>query len=349
MSTRPMKTTKLLKPLDLQILDAPIPVIGDDEVLCRVKRAGVCGTDHSIYTGNASFIDQVAFPMTLGHEWSGVVEKVGGSVCNFKPDDRVVGDTAVSCGKCYNCLTGLYSHCEQLRAVGTINTWDGAYAEYIVMPERHLFHLPDEVSFDNGALVEPAATALYSVVKADVKIGDTVLVLGSGPIGISAAVLAKLCGASKVVIAARKQNKLDMAVNLGVDSFINTTEVTLSEGAKKCFGNNGADRIIEASGSTQLFKEALDIVNNCGSISLVAFYDKPVEQVNLDSLVFKDVTISGSPGSLGMYKPVLNMMANKMLDLTPLITHRCNLEDTPEILDKFKTDYKEQVKIMIDL
>ena len=345
-----MKTARIFGPNDLRIVDAPIASPQPREVLCKVVRAGVCGTDHAIYTGEFSFVKKgmVPFPMTPGHEWSGVVTEIGSEVNNFKVGDRVVGDTCVSCGTCYECLIGQYGHCKRMRCVGTINTWDGAYAEYIVMPERHLFHLPDSVSFDNGAMVEPAATALYSVVLGEVKIGDTVLVLGSGPIGIIAAKLAKLCGASKVAIAARKDFKLQKALALGVDAAINTTNISLGEGVTKCFGEEGVDRIIEASGSIELFKESLNVINGGGVISVVAFYEKMVDNFDIDKFVFSDIKIRAVAGSLGMYKPVLRLMASGMLDLSSIITSRHTLAEVPDVLKNMAATNETKIKPMIE-
>jgi len=344
-----MNAARIFGVNDIRLVDLPTPEPKPDEVLCKVVRAGICGTDYVIYTGEFSFVKKgmVPFPMTLGHEWSGVVEKTGSDVQNFKCGDRVVGDTAVSCGKCYECLIGQYGRCRSARCVGTINTWDGAYADYIIMPERHLFLLAENVSFDNGAMVEPAATALYSVVCGEVKIGDTVLVLGSGPIGIAAAKLAKLCGASRVAIAARKDFKLQKALDLGVDAAINLTEISLEEGVKKYFGNWGVDRIVEASGSTKLFKDSLNVINCGGVISVVAFYEKMVDEFDIDKLVFGDIKIKAVAGSLGMYKPVLRLMETGMLDLSSLVTSVHKLEDISEVMKQLHTMNETKIKPMI--
>ncbi len=345
-----MRSARIFGANDIRVVDVPTPVPLADQVLCKVVRTGMCGTDHSIYTGEFSFVKNgmIKFPMTPGHEWSGVVERIGTNVRNFKPGDRVVGDTAVSCGQCYDCLSGQYLHCRQLRCVGTINTWDGGYAEYVVFPERHLFHLPENVSFDNGAMIEPAATALYSVVLADVKIGDTVLVIGSGPIGIAAAKLAKLCGASKVAIVGRKEFKLTKALELGVDAAINTSSVTLENGINDVFGNWGVDRVIEASGSVEMFKKAIEIVNAGGTVSVVAFYDKKVDGFDIDKFVFGDVKIRAVAGSLGMYMPVLRLMAAGMLDMEPLITSRYTLDQVPQAMIDMSDKNDTRIKPIIE-
>ena len=346
-----MKAARIFGPNDIRVVDIPIPELKSDDVLCKVIRAGVCGTDYSIYMGKFSFVESgaIKFPMTPGHEWSGIVERTGSDVENFKPGDRVIGDTIVSCGICYDCLIGAYSHCKKIRCVGTINTWDGAYAEYIIMPQRHLFHLPKNVTFDNAAMVEPAATALYAVTLANVKIGDTVLVQGSGPIGIMAAKLSKLSGAAKVLITGRKDFKLNAALALGVDATINTTKESLEEALRKYISSNNVDGIIETSGSTELFNESLKLIKPGGVISIVAFYEKMIENFDIDRFVFGDITIRAVAGSLGMYQPILKLMDAGILDFTSLITGRYSLEEVPKAMLDMKEKNDKRIKMMLEI
>lgn len=346
-----MKAARILGPKDMRVVDVPTPEPGPGDVLCKVVRSGICRTDYSIYTGEFSFVKSgaIPFPMTPGHEWSGVVERAGRDVEGFQPGDRVVGDTMVSCGTCYPCLMGQYGHCRTLRCVGTVHTWDGAYAEYMMMPARHLFHLPDHVSFDNGAMVEPAATALYAVTLAGVRIGDTVLVQGSGPIGILAAKLAKLTGAARVILTGRREFKLKVALNLGIDDTVNVTEVSLYEAIRAYTGDWGVDRIIEASGSTELFQESLKLINPGGTIAVVAFYEKLVDGFDMDRFVFGDLTIRAVAGSLGMYKPILRLMSSGMLDLSSLITRRYKLDEVPWAMQDMEEKSDIRIKLMIDV
>lgn len=346
-----MKAARIFGPRDMKIVEAPVPELGAHDVLCRIVRAGVCGTDYAIYTGELSFVKTglVKYPLTPGHEWSGTVEQVGPEVENFRPGDRVVGDTYVACGNCSFCATGNVYRCKKLRSVGTINAWDGAYAEYIMMPERHLFHLPANVSFENGALVEPAATALYSVTLAGVKIADAILILGSGPIGIMAAKLAKLSGAGKVIIAGRKDCKLKAALALGADAVVNTTKENLAEKAREYAGAYGVDRIIEASGSTELFKEALQLIKPGGVISCVAFYERPVDGFDIDRFVINDVTIRAVAGSQGMYPAVLKLMDLGLADFSSLITERHSLAEAPQIMRDMKQRNETRIKIMLEM
>ncbi len=345
-----MQAERIFGPMDMRVVEVPIPELGDHDVLCRVVRSGVCGTDYAIYTGEFRFVKNggITFPMTPGHEWSGVVADVGSAVERFAPGDRVVGDTGVACGHCNECLVGNYGVCAKARAVGTINAWPGAYAEYVVMPERHVFPLPDSVSFDNGAMVEPAATALFSVVKAGVSIGDTVLVQGSGPIGIAAAKLAKLSGASKVLITGRKDFKLQKALELGVDAAVNTQKESIAEAVLRHTKEKQVDRVIEAAGSVELLKESIALCRPGGTVSVVAFYERIVEQFDIDGLVFGDVTLRAVAGSLGMYKPILRLMACGMLDLTPLITGRYPLLNAHKAMADIRDRNDTRVKIMME-
>ena len=346
-----MKAARLFGPGDMRIVDAPIPELRAHDVLCRVVRSGICGTDYAIYSGEFSFVKSggVKFPMTPGHEWSGVVERVGPEVTLLSPGDRVVGDTGVSCGACNQCLLGNYYACAESRSVGTVNAWDGAYAEYIVMPDRHLFPLPERVSFDNGAMVEPAATALFAVMRAEVRIGDTVLVHGSGPIGITAAKLAKLMGAAKVIITGRKDVKLKAALALGVDAAVNTTKEPWADAVRREAAPYGVDRVIEASGSTQLLTESLPLVKLWGVVSAVAFYERPVEGFNVDQLVFGNLTLRGSAGSLGMYPIILKLMDCGILDLSSLITGRYPFAKVVQAMADMKEKNETRIKLMLEM
>ena len=344
-----MRVARLFGPKELRVVDMPVPEPGPHEVLCKVLRVGICSTDHAIYSGEFSFVKSgdVHFPMTLGHEWSGTVDALGGDARQFRLGDRVTGDTVVACGYCQDCLLGNYYRCKDGRAVGTINAWDGAYAEYILMPERHVFHLPDSVSFENGAMVEPAATAMYAVNRAGVRPGDVVLVQGSGPIGIMAASLAKLCGAASVLISGRKDAKLDAALAFGANAAINTTRESVTDAVRRLVPGGKVDRVIEASGSRELFTESLGLIRQGGVMSVLAFYENPLEQLDLGRFVCSGASIVAVPGSLGMYPPVLKLMAAGMFDCTPLITSRAPLLEAPSVLARYNEHAEGRIKIML--
>jgi len=345
-----MKAARLFGPNDLRIVDTPIPELGAHDVLTRVRRAGICGTDYSIYTGEFSFVKNggVKFPFTPGHEWSGVVAAVGSAVTQFKAGDRVVGDTCVSCGNCVSCLLGDYLSCANAFCVGTVNAWDGGFAEYTVFPERHLFLLPDNVSFDAGAFVEPAATSLHAVQCAQVGIGDSVLIHGSGPLGLLAAKLSKLSGAANVIITGRKDAKLKIARTFGADVAINTTCEPLKETVLRQNGGKKVDRVIETSGAAELLTASFDLIRPGGTLSPVAFYDKTIDNLEIDKLVFGNMTIRGSSGSTGMYPPVLALMTSGALDITPLISGRYLFKDILKGYHDMKDKNDIRIKWLVD-
>lgn len=203
-----MKAVTVYGPRDARMEEVPKPRATGDMLVMKVIRTGVCATDQSIFTGESSFIrsGEIVFPCRFGHEWAGVVEEVGPEVTKFKADDRVYADNFVSCGHCDACKRGEYMACNHIRSVGTVNCWDGCYAEYMQMPERHVFHLPDELSMDEGALIEPASIAYDAFRGVELKKDDTVAVFGTGAIGMIAAWLARYYGAGQVIMAGRAGN-----------------------------------------------------------------------------------------------------------------------------------------------
>jgi len=346
-----MKAARLYGPKDLRLMDVPIPNVGDDDVLIRVKYCGVCGTDYSIYSGESSFIEAglVKFPMTLGHEYSGVIEKVGKDVTDFAPGDRVVADTGISCGCCDDCREGNYLRCEKMQAVGTINAKDGGYAEYTSMPQRHVFRLPDDVSLKEGAIVEPVATGLYSVLQGEVGIGDDVLIIGTGPIGLGAVPFVKLSGAKKVILAGRKPYKLDIGKQLGADYLINTVEEDIVERVMDLTDGKGADVIIESSGSVDMFAKSTEIAAIGCRISVVAFYEQLINNINMDLLVIKDIKIHSVMGSPNMGPKVIQMMESKKTDFTPLITEVYPFKDVNHVLENFRSNNEKRIKVLLEL
>jgi 2-desacetyl-2-hydroxyethyl bacteriochlorophyllide A dehydrogenase len=345
-----MRALRLLAPGDLRLLELPRPVPGPGQVVCRVDRVGVCGTDHAIFSGEASFVKSgaVRFPFTPGHEWSGVVAERGPGADRFAVGDRVVGDTGVACGSCTECLLGRWPRCRHARAVGTVAAWDGAFAEHILMPERHLYALPDTVSLDNGALVEPAATALLAVQKAGVGIGDTVLVQGSGPIGLLAAKLARLSGAARVFVTGRRDRTLAAALSFGADEAIDTRRESASAALRRLVPSGKVDRLVEATGSSAVFAESLGLVEPGGALSVVAFYDRPLDRFDIDAFVFAEVALVPVAGSLGAYPPVLDLMAGGRLDASALVTERLRLEGVPDLLARFRDD-PGRLKAMVEV
>lgn len=344
-----MMAQRLIGPKDLRWMEIELPDLKDNEVLVKVKFCGICGTDESIYSGESTFWADglIHTPMTLGHEYSGVVEAVGKCVTNFKLGDRVVADTGISCGICDTCREGEYLACKHMKAVGTINAQDGGYAEFAVMPERHLYKLPDNISFEQGAVVEPVATGLYSVKMGRIKMGDTVLVIGTGPIGLGATPFVGLYGASKVIVVGRKEFKLELAKKFGADYTINTTQEDLFERVMEITDGDGVDVVIESSGSVDMLLAAVRVCKSNARIACVAFYEKPITFNNFDNMTIHGIQLITIMGSPNMNPVVLKMMASGKVDFTPMITQVVPLREAKQALDDLKANSASRIKILL--
>ncbi len=345
-----MMAQRLYGKKDIRWMEIEVPELKENDVLIRVKYCGVCGTDQAIYSGESSFWEAglIHVPMTFGHEYSGVIESIGTRVSNFKLDDRVVCDTGISCGICDRCREGDYLFCSRMKAVGTIVAQDGGYAQYAVMPERHVFMLPDNVSFEQGAMVEPIATGLYAVKKSNIKIGDNVVIIGTGPIGLGAVPFAMLSGAKNVILVGRKDFKLEIGKKFGADITVNTTKEDMYERVMEITKGEGADVVIEASGSRDMLKEAIRMSNYGGRVSVVAFYEKPLDGINVDLMIIKGIHLVPVGGSPNMGPVVIKMMESGKVDFTPMITQKIPLTDAEKALIDLKTNSASRIKILLE-
>jgi 2-desacetyl-2-hydroxyethyl bacteriochlorophyllide A dehydrogenase len=321
------------------------------DVLTRVKYCGICGTDLSILGGDMSLIRDgfIKYPVRIGHEWSGIVEKVGREVNNVRPGDRVIGDNGVSCGECEDCREGNYHLCAYARAVGTCNCWDGAFAEYMLMPWWHMHKLPENIELDEAALIEPASVAYNGLINNNIGRKTVVLIIGTGSIGLSATGIAKSMGAGKVLLAGRKKNKLDVGKIMGADDVVNVTTDSLHDFVMQKTGNKGANLIVETSGSISCIEQAIDLIHTRGTLSLLGFYETDLSRFNVDKLVCYAARIHGVGGFEGTMPQVIQLATQGSLKLKPMITHRVHFD---EAVDAFKTANQKnetKIKIMVEM
>lgn len=345
-----MKAIVLHSPWDMRLDELKMPHAGPGEAVCKVICAGVCGTDYSIFSGAFSAIKsgRVKFPLRLGHEWVGEVVEVGAGVTSFSVGDRVIGDTAVSCGQCISCLTGKYQQCCSLRSVGTVNAYDGVMGEYVVFPVRHLFHVSKTISNHQAALVEPAANAYYAIKQAGVRAGSSVLITGTGPIGMAAVAIAKAYGASTIISVGRSPFKLEKCMELGATHAINTKDTDPVAEVLRITEGKGVDVSIEISGATQLLQCCISCTCTGGIVSIVALYDQEMT-IAPDELLFKNLTIQSVPGGVGVSHEVLHLMETGMIDLETLVTQICSLEELPSVFADYQKNRSQTVKIMVHI
>jgi L-iditol 2-dehydrogenase len=326
-----------------------VPDLKDDEVLCRVIYSGVCGTDLAIYTGETNFVRDglIKYPVRIGHEWSGYAEKIGRGVTGFKKGDRVVADNGIVCRKCPACLRKDYKNCADIRCVGTINCWDGSFAEYIVIPECHLYHLPDSISYKKGALIEPLTIAYSAMTKYKVTSGTTVAVIGTGPIGQSSVAIAAQMGADRIISIGRTQRKLDTARSLGATDTVNINETDAEAEIFRITNGRGADYVVETSGAETTVQQAIDIAAKRGTLSMVGFYETEINSLILNRLVTKELTMRGVMGELGTVPIIIDYIEQFGLDIEPMITRIIDLGSAVGYFEDHKKTHKEDIKVLV--
>ena len=345
-----MKALTVYGPCDARIEDVPKPEATGDMVVIKVKRTGVCATDTSIYSGESSFIrnGDITLPCRIGHEWSGVVEEVGPEVTKFRPGDRVYSESFVSCGKCETCLKGDYINCPTVWSVGTVHCWPGSYAEYMQVPERHLYHLPDELSFDDGAMIEPAAVAYDAFRGVTLTKDDVAVIYGTGAIGMISAWFAKFYGAGRVIMVGRNDNKLAVALKIGADIVINNKKEDAVAKVKELTDGKGVSFIVETSGSEQALHDSAKMIKKHGRISIVSFYEKDISSFAIDALVLGCNSIVGAANCYGNAAEAREVMRKNPIKLNPIITHHVRFEDCLDVFENNEKYSNTKIKVMID-
>jgi L-iditol 2-dehydrogenase len=319
---------------NIEVRDVPVPSIqNDDEVLIKISAAGVCGTDIHI------FHDQFPYwpPVVLGHEFSGVVIETGKAVQRFKAGDRVVGEPHTKfCGKCYLCRAGHIQLCAEKRSPG----WGmhGAFTAYLVMPELFLHHIPGNLSDDVAALTEPTAIVVNGVIeRGRATVGDTVVIIGAGPVALLSVVAARAAGARKVYILgtnADEAMRFPAAKTLGADMVINTQKVDATAIIMKETGGIGADLTVEASGAEAGINTAIAVTRKCGRLSVLGLPGAEKISVMWGAMVKKvlDVTCCFS-SSVSSWEKAITILSTSSAPLSVLISHHAKIDDWKKVFD----------------
>lgn len=337
-----MKAAVLHKPEDLRIESVPVPDITDQEVLIHVKACAICGTDPHIFKGRFP----APTPLILGHEFVGIVAKVGSGVTSVKVGDKVTADINISCGKCYYCRMNQKLFCEKIRQLGVhVN---GAFAEYIKAPEINVYKLPEQMTWEEGAYIEPLACAIRGQERANVTMGSTVAIIGAGPMGLVHAILAKINGASKVIISELNQARITKAKELGVDHVIDVSQQDPVQAVKALTEGRGADFVFEAVGSIPTYKQAFDMVRRGGV--LVAYGAAPATaemEVKPFEIYSKELTIVGSyAGTYDTWLKAIQLISNKQFNPMDIITKSIPLGEVVEGIQE-AIHNKDTIKIVV--
>lgn len=339
-----MKAAFIEKPYSIEFIDAPEPSIAKpDDVKVKIAFTGICGSEVTAFHGQHPTRKP---PIISGHESSGFVVEVGAAVTGFKPGDRVIIEPQYSCQTCPDCLRGNYNVCPEKAVLGTVK-WSGSFAEYIIAPERTLIHLPDHVSLEEGALVEPLAVGAHAVRRSDIGLGSTVFIQGCGPIGIGLLVFARMAGATKIIMSDISDYNLEVARKIGADVLINSAQKDVKQAVMEETNGEGADFVAMAASNSKILNEAVECTRRFGQILEVAHFGT---EPPFDARVYRWKELS----MIGTYMYVrkdfeiaLDCIAGGRLDVKPMISMIRPIEECVEamtIADKRTRDF---VKILL--
>lgn len=335
-----MRALQLAGIRQLQMADVPLPPDpGPEDVLVRVKAVGICGTDLHYYRGESAGYENVGYPFVMGHEFAGLVEKVGANVTEVKPGDRVAVDPAISCGKCEHCLEGHPHVCYHGRFVGTPSQYGvGAMQDLLVHPARLVFKLPDNVSFVQGAVLEPLGVALHAIDLGKLRVADTVAVLGCGPIGQFVVRLARLSGAQEVFATDVLDYRLDAARACGASMIINPTRQDPVAAILEATRGRGVDVSFEVAGALETPEQAAEVTTGCGTVVVVGICSADQIALRATPSRRKGLTIKVSRRMKHIYTRTIALSARRMVDIDSVVTHTFPLErgaDAFRLLDAY--------------
>lgn len=342
-----MKALRIHGPKDLRYEELPDRPLGPDEALLAPKAVGICGTDLEIFQGTMFYFTagMARWPVILGHEWSAEVLAVGENVTQVKPGDKVVGECTVSCGHCEMCRLGRYNECPNRRETGILNL-DGAFSDRMYYPASFL-HKFEKISYDEAALTEPTAVAVWGTKLVEVNPSDYVAVMGPGPIGLLAMQVARAYGARRVVMIGRRASRLQLAKELGADEVINLREEDLVSASRRVTDGRMFDVILEATGNPAVTSDLMKITRPYGRISLMGLFNSQMGSIDLDALVVGNITIKGSLGSPGVWDETISLIERGHVNTKALITHPFALADVPQAFDLMQDRTSDVVKICL--
>lgn len=334
---------------DFEVKSVPVPKPGDDEVICEVDTTYICGTDPHIIAGDFPGFWPTEFPFIPGHEWSGTIVETGSRSASlgWKEGDRVAGISHCGCGYCDMCMKGRYNICLNYghedrghRQYGHYTP--GAYAQYMRTSVKSIFRIPDEMTLEYAACVDPLSIALYTVKRSRMQPGDDILILGTGPQGLMALLCAKALGAGRI-IAAGSGERLKKAEELGAVT-INYRNEDVVEAVRELTNGLGAPAVLECAGTTTSIRQACLAASKGGVISVIGIpHEEPV--LPMKRMVLEEVEIVGNRANPNTAGETVDLLLNNRIDLHPLLTHRFPLSNYAEALDTFENRKDGAIKV----
>ena len=334
----------MAKPGEIVYQEVPIPEIGSDQVLIRIRRIGICGSDIHVYHGTHPF---TSYPITQGHEASGEIVKTGSAVKDFCIGQKVTIEPQLFCGECYPCTHGKYNLCEKLKVFGFQTT--GVGSEYFAVDASKVDLLPENMSFDEGAMLEPLAVTVHAAKRFSELEGAKVAILGAGPIGILLAQTCKALGAAKILITDISDYRLELAREVGADFAVNTGKKDFGQALKDAFGSDRADVIYECAGTDITMDQAIQNARKGSTIILVAVFGKPAV---VDLAVLNDHELDLNTTMMYQHEDFLQaiqLVEEKKVCLEPLMSRHFPFQEFKKAYEYIDENRERSMKVLIDL
>jgi 2-desacetyl-2-hydroxyethyl bacteriochlorophyllide A dehydrogenase len=339
-----MQAAVFFGPDDLQVTEVPRPTPGPGDVLLQVERCGICGTDSHIVRGR---FPAPNLPLVIGHEFAGTIVEVGAEVRHVEPGDRATADINISCGTCWFCRHNQKLFCPHVRQLGVHDA--GGMAEYVVAPAANVYRLPATMPFDHAAFIEPLACAIHGQDRVGVGLGETVLIIGAGPMGLAHAAMSRLHGASQIIVSEPDPQRRARAHTLGSDVEVDPLEGGLDEVLALTDGR-GPDVVIEAVGSTRTYTQAIEIVRRGGRV--LAYGAAPADatiEVRPFDIYAMELTIVGSyAGTYETWPKAIELIAGGRFDPSAIVDSVRPLSDVMEAIESLEND-KSVVKVQVQV
>ncbi len=332
----------------MEIRDIEMPVLRDRDVLVKLEYVGICGSDvHYLEHGKiGDFIVEGDF--ILGHECAGTVTEVGSGVQNLKVGDKVALEPGITCGQCEFCKTGRYNLCPDVEFLAT-PPYHGSLMNYIAFPENMCFKLPENITTKEGALVEPLAVGMHAAIQGNVKLGDSVVILGAGTIGLVTLLACKAYGATEITVVDVLPKRLEYAKKLGATATINALEVDVFSEMDKITGKKGVDIVIETAGSARTISQTPYLVKNGGTIVLVGLAPQDIIEFNFAKIMAKEAQIKSVFRYRNIYPTAIKAIANGVIDISGIVTHEFDFEDSAKAFEHVINNKQDVVKAVIKI
>ncbi len=342
-----MDAAVLTEVKNIEIQKREIPTPEADEVLIRIKTVGLCGSDVHYYEHGKIGDFIVEKPIILGHEASGEIVKVGEKVTELQVGQRVSIEPGATCGKCDHCKEGRYNLCPHVEFLAT-PPYDGAFCEYIAMRADLVFPIPDSMSYETAALIEPFSVGIHAISRGKLQSGETVVIMGMGPIGLVTAAAAKMAGAKTIIGVDLEQSRLDVAKEMGATHTINLSEDNLDDKVMKYTNGVGVDLAIETAGNPKAVQGTISSVKRGGRVVIVGMSPQDEVPVSISKIIDKEIDLMGVFRYHHTYPKAIEMLSSKEVDIEKMITNQYQLTDVKEAFEKAIHDKTNTLKIMIN-